>query len=169
MEKRVAGAQQLQQLQQLYVQIEDFYHRFKTVCAETESISAGQRMPEAAQQLNGVLQETEQAASTILTAGSMISELVDETDVSDDVKQKVQQQITLIFEASSFQDISGQRIKKVMRNLQDLEFQLYNLAKAARGEAFEPLPKENTGDILLNGPQLAADAPTQADIDALFS
>lgn len=154
-------------LLQLKQQLEDFYQRFRLICAETASISTASRVPDATLQLNDVLQETERAATTILTAGSTISHLV--STLPDEMKDAVQQQITLIYEASSFQDISGQRIKKVLHSLGMLESQLYNITLAAKGEDVAAIKDTTPANNLMNGPQLIDEAPSQADIDALFN
>jgi chemotaxis protein CheZ len=78
--------------------------------------------------------------------------------------------VTNIYEASAFQDITGQRITKIVRALQSLEEKLTSLASA-----FGPLdeavaPKAPAGDAaLLNGPQRETTAASQTDIDALFA
>ena len=76
--------------------------------------------------------------------------------------------VTKIYEASAFQDITGQRITKVVRALQSLEDKLASLADAF-GPAPGPGPATAEGDqALLNGPQLTKNASSQSDIDALF-
>jgi chemotaxis protein CheZ len=78
--------------------------------------------------------------------------------------------VTDIYEASAFQDITGQRITKIVRALQSLEEKLASLT-----DAFGPLeetqgPAKPEGDAaLLNGPQLQKTAASQTDIDALFA
>ena len=79
--------------------------------------------------------------------------------------------VTNIYEASSFQDITGQRITKVVRALQAMETKLATLVGAfgppESDEAFVAAAPE--GDArLLNGPQLDKNASRQTDIDALF-
>jgi chemotaxis protein CheZ len=77
---------------------------------------------------------------------------------------------TNIYEASAFQDITGQRITKIVRALQSLEEKL-----AALASAFGPLDETFVanapeGDAaLLNGPQMEKTAASQTDIDALFA
>ena len=77
--------------------------------------------------------------------------------------------VTNIYEASAFQDITGQRITKVVRSLQSMEDKLGSLMSA-----FGPLENAMAaaapeGDAaLLNGPQLGRNSSSQTDIDALF-
>ena len=79
--------------------------------------------------------------------------------------------VTNIYEASSFQDITGQRITKVVRALQSLEEKLGSLVGAVVPQGAEAPPAEEPeGDAaLLNGPQLETAANSQTDIDALFA
>jgi chemotaxis protein CheZ len=82
---------------------------------------------------------------------------------------KLTDAVTNIYEASAFQDITGQRITKIVRALQSLESKLDALVCA-----FGPLDEgesaqDRNGDAaLLNGPQLEKNASSQTDIDALF-
>lgn len=76
--------------------------------------------------------------------------------------------VTKIYEASSFQDITGQRITKVVRTLQSLENKLASLTEAF-GPIQDAVSAAPQGDeALLNGPQLKKSASSQSDIDALF-
>jgi chemotaxis protein CheZ len=77
--------------------------------------------------------------------------------------------VTQIYEASSFQDITGQRITKVVRALQSMETKLQALAGAFGRADFTPAAPVEGDAALLNGPQLAQSASSQDDIDALFA
>jgi chemotaxis protein CheZ len=78
--------------------------------------------------------------------------------------------VTRIYEASAFQDITGQRITKIVRALQHIESKLQTLVEECGGadDTAEGEP-EVTGDAaLLNGPQLGKNANSQTEIDLLF-
>jgi chemotaxis protein CheZ len=77
--------------------------------------------------------------------------------------------VTNIYEASAFQDITGQRIAKIVGALQSMESNLASLV-AAFGplEDDEQAPAPDGDATLLNGPQLQKNASNQTDIDALF-
>jgi chemotaxis protein CheZ len=82
--------------------------------------------------------------------------------------------VVRIFEACNFQDITGQRIDKVVRTLDFIEERVANMIQTWGSEAFINLPPpvevaENAEKQLLNGPQLEGKAISQADIDALFA
>lgn len=82
---------------------------------------------------------------------------------------------TRIYEACSFQDITGQRITKVVTTLKAIEQKVAQIVQAfGGGPAFSPSPSvaapAETGEgALLNGPQLPTAAMDQADIDQLLA
>lgn len=151
-------------LQALLVQIEELCGHFRQIREEAAGIADTSHMPDAALHLQDVLQATEEATCTIIDAMNTIGETA--SGLSDTrAKQKITDEVTRVYVACSFQDISGQRIKKVLRHLSALEEQLQRLSQTARREARQA----EGGDSLLNGPALNAEAPSQADVDALFA
>jgi chemotaxis protein CheZ len=80
-----------------------------------------------------------------------------------------------IFEACAFQDITGQRIAKVVNTLTFIEERLSSLQKVwgdTIGDvpADAPVEAAKTGEaILLNGPALAGEGINQSDVDALMN
>ena len=69
---------------------------------------------------------------------------------------------TRIYEACAFQDITGQRIAKVVAALQAIE------ARISRTREAVEAPPEPATPSLLNGPQVPGAGVSQSDIDALF-
>ncbi|NBX02816.1 MAG: chemotaxis protein CheZ, partial [Alphaproteobacteria bacterium] len=96
--------------------------------------------------------------------------------IGGEKEQQIMDATTRIYEACNFQDISGQRLTKVIKLLNSIEERVDKLndlfgtpeeAKAAANDAGkkdEPSPQD-----LLNGPQLSGQGTSQADIDALFN
>jgi chemotaxis protein CheZ len=88
-------------------------------------------------------------------------------------------EVMKIFEACSFQDITGQRITKVVKTLKDIESKVSSMLEviASRipglAEVEEALPEEDDtrseDEKLLNGPQMSDQAISQEDIDKLLS
>jgi len=120
-----------------------------------------------ADELEEIVTETARAANNIMDAAEAIERVA--ATVEPGASGALMDAVTKIYEASAFQDITGQRITKVVRTLQSLETKLASLT-----EAFGPA-KENGADsgpqgdeALLNGPQLKKNASSQSDIDALF-
>jgi chemotaxis protein CheZ len=82
--------------------------------------------------------------------------------------------VTRIFEACNFQDITGQRITKVVRTLKHIEGKIEVLIQAL-GEEVQKTHRSaaaadpNNEDSLLNGPQLPGNAIDQSEIDKLLA
>src|SRR5262249_2477744 len=77
------------------------------------------RIPSAGQELSAIVESTEQATNTIMEC----AEAVMAADASDPAAYKamVEAKMLIIFEACSFQDITGQRIAKVVETLEHIE------------------------------------------------
>jgi chemotaxis protein CheZ len=119
-------------------------------------------------ELGEILDETRRAADEIMGAAESIEALASGTD--PELSAALIKATTRIYEASAFQDITGQRITKVIKALQQIEHRLIALAEAC-GQAVEegvPSSAVKPVDRLLNGPQLAVNATSQDEIDRLF-
>jgi chemotaxis protein CheZ len=153
---------------ELYAQIEEICKSVQDIQTEAAGIALQSKQPDAAAHLNDVLQHTEDATMTILDTMAAIQETVDAGGA--DLSQKVSEHITRVYEACNFQDVSGQRIQKVLANWQIIENRLSKLSEMAK--SYGVMPPATTTPVnsnpLLNGPQLAVDAPDQASVDALF-
>ena len=82
----------------------------------------------------------------------------------------------VIFEACSFQDITGQRIAKVVETLQHIEDRVARFAEATRtrdaggfATADEAAKAARAEKLLLHGPQLAGQGVSQADVDSMLN
>ena len=127
-------------------------------------------IPAATDELDAVIKATEAATHSILSAAETLSALI--PDLTNGAGEIVGQVVTDIYEASTFQDISGQRINKVVRTLRQIEERLTRLADTLGVEPdLEPVEEKLAHDdpkSLLDGPQMPANANSQDDIDALF-
>lgn len=149
----------------LYAQIESLCSHFREIRSEAVGIVNTSQMPDATLHLNDVLQSTEEATTTILEAATNIGEAAGLLTGSAAAKQKIEDEVMRIFVACSFQDISGQRIKKVLRHLNTLEAQLLRLSQTARSQSGRVVED----DPLLSGPALSGEGPSQAEVDNLFA
>jgi chemotaxis protein CheZ len=134
-------------------------------------------LPTAADELDAIVGSTEQATNVILDSVEKIERA--SGALEGESKDAIGTAITNIYEACNFQDITGQRISKVVRTLKQIEDKVVGLVKAF-GDEIEraasvahtaPAAAADAADAdkaLLNGPQLPGNANTQADIDALF-
>jgi chemotaxis protein CheZ len=142
----------------------------------------GQNVSRMTHELDAVVAGTEQATQTILDmvedidqfATTMIEQAKNEGDQS--LGRAIQERVVKVFEACNFQDITGQRISKVVNTWKFIENHVEQMMEIWGGiDAFKEFipdaPPERAGDAaLLNGPKLAEDAghASQDDIDALF-
>jgi chemotaxis protein CheZ len=119
-----------------------------------------------ADELEEIVTETARAANNIMDAAEAIEGVA--ATLEPEANSALMAAVTKIYEASAFQDITGQRITKVVRVLQSLETKLDSLTEAF-GSTPELAGAGPQGDeALLNGPQLMKNASSQSDIDALF-
>ena len=128
----------------------------------------------AAIQLDAVMKATEEAAHGIMDAVDEIQNIVSASNLDKEVQNKITDATTRIYEACNFQDLTGQRINKVMKALEFTEAKINRLVKLFASDGtvnVEELTKATTereDAHLLNGPQLPSVAPSQSDIDAMF-
>ncbi len=138
---------------------------------------SAREIPDASNQLDAIVAATEEAAEKMMDVAEEIEALANTTGAAnDDFLPRMTDIATRIYEASSFQDITGQRISKVMRILQHLEQKLGSLAETLGDEdtsddapAVDPLGEIDDPKALLHGPQLPTEANSQDDIDALLA
>ncbi len=126
----------------------------------------GASLASTADELEEIVAETARAANEIMGAAETIEQLMPRVD--SDVSVQLLAAVTRIYEASAFQDITGQRITKIIRAVQDIEEKIETLVGACGDTLDAPLDPRSGDDALLNGPQLNKAANTQDDIDALF-
>jgi len=165
----------------LYQELEslaEYIHRAKAELAQLRSDDLQSRyIASATDELDAIVGATENATNSILDNAEKLEELARGLDPA--VGQKLSEATTAIFEACNFQDITGQRITKVVRALKHIEERIEALVSAfgpemAAARAAEPQPAKEPGakptdEELLNGPQMPDAAHDQAAIDALFN
>ena len=126
-------------------------------------------IPAATDELDAVVEHTATATNEILDACETLESLQSKLDEGS--AQALGNAVTRIYEACSFQDITGQRIAKVVSALKAIEarvgavtgsFSSLPAAVGRRADATE-------GEQLANGPQLPSNASSQADIDKLLA
>lgn len=136
-------------------------------------------LPTATDELDAIVSATADATHTILDAVESIERF--SNALPDGAGQPLGDHVVAIYQACSFQDITGQRINKVVKTLKQIESKVDQLlcafgdevaqqrtkaaAEVATAEKERQAARE---EHLLNGPQLPQEAVSQADIDALF-
>lgn len=130
---------------------------------------SSEHVPAATDELDAVVGEAERATGEILDAAEAIEAAV--TGLPETAQAAVADAVTRIYQACSFQDITGQRIQKVVVTLKSIEETVGAMVTVLDGgRAAKKQPLDTRPDAgLLNGPQLAGKGHSQAEIDALFS
>jgi chemotaxis protein CheZ len=129
------------------------------------------RLPMAHEELGSVVTATAGATNSIMTAAEEILGLPNDKNY----RAAVEARMNDIFEACTFQDITGQRISKVAEALRQLESRLTRFATAVNARdagGIDPAEVERRMRaelLILNGPQLKGPATAQDEIDALFA
>ena len=129
------------------------------------------QIPRAGRELDAIVQATEEATNTIMEAAETIM-AADASD-SEDYANTVNECVMSIFEACSFQDITGQRISKVVETLSVIEQRLHRIGEVWGVEEGQQLPPEEVrktseDDPGMSGPALAGEGIDQDDVDALL-
>ena len=157
---------------QLLAELEELGRTVASVRTEIAALSVDaitdSHIPLATDELDAIVAHTAAATEAILAC----CERLDALQLDGAAAATVQDVTTRIYEACSFQDITGQRIRKVVSTLKSIEAKIAALTdrfgSAERG-APEAVALAHPDDALLNGPQLPAAAMDQADIDALLA
>lgn len=173
------------ELERMQVEIADISGRIKTTKAEIAALrhprSEEDRLQEASEQLSAVVASTEEATNSIMNSAEGLEDLIAEmkAHTGDSFQQRRLQDmaelVVGIYEACNFQDLTGQRISKVVHALNFIEERVNAMMAAWNEREFEsmPLPEaihRKDGDLNLHGPAKGEDsaAMDQAAIDALF-
>lgn len=154
----------------------DFIQRAKDELATMRPKTMSEKhIASARDELDAVVAHTEEAAGRIMDVAEKLGEIASE--VEDARSERLLDLSTEIFEASSFQDITGQRVNKVVSVLHHLEERLQSLAVAIGDNTVEDeeiVIFDNQGEVvneeaLKHGPQLDGAGNSQDDIDALLA
>jgi chemotaxis protein CheZ len=131
----------------------------------------GSHIPSATDELDAIVAHTALATNAILETCETLDQVADKSE--GEAAAQLQLATTRIYEACSFQDITGQRITKVVTTLKLIERKVSHLVAtfgdATRAATVEDVVSPLDEASLLNGPQLPAAAMGQSDIDALLA
>ena len=127
-------------------------------------------IPFATDELDAIVAHTATATNAILSSCETLDDVA--TGLSGEPATKLQEATTQIYEACSFQDITGQRITKVVATLKTIEAKVAQIITTfgpAPSQQQESAEAEPTEAALLNGPQHPTVAMDQSDIDRLLA
>ncbi len=129
-------------------------------------------LPTAGDELTAIVGATERATNAILDAVERIEKSANQA--GGEHGASILADVTSIYEACNFQDITGQRISKIVSVLKEVDatvaslLESLNLPPVILNAGATAGPSRTGDEALLNGPQMPDAAPNQADIDALF-
>lgn len=131
------------------------------------------RIPEAGRELDAIVEATETATNSIMEAAEEIM-CADPSDAAA-YQELVSGKMIEIFEACTFQDITGQRISKVVSTLNYIDERVSAFVDKLRIPEGMEMPAEETAEerrareLILHGPQHEGEGVSQNDIDALLN
>jgi chemotaxis protein CheZ len=178
---------QIEQCEKLKVELDLIHDAINRTKGEIATLHAksfnGEEMAKVNGELGAVVGGTEQATQQILEAAEAIDQAasalgkVNSPDQQKILSEDIQERVVSIFEACNFQDLTGQRINKVMTTMKFIEshivvmMDIWGGVDAIKAHA-PPIVDTREGDArLLNGPKLDEDVghASQDDIDAMFN
>jgi chemotaxis protein CheZ len=110
-------------------------------------------------ELEAVVQATEAAANRIMEAAEAIGDWLRDGKNDPDSMVAVNEKVNAIFEACSFQDVTGQRIRRAIQHLQQVETMLTDMVPGTE------IPSPTVG-VVVSAPYNNAGAVTPAQAAA---
>ena len=174
----------MQEAMRLKVELDSIYEAIERTKREIATLryagTQGQEINRVTDELGAIVLGTETATNAILAAAERIDELSGNLAArlsggDQEFAREISDQVISIFEACNFQDITGQRISKVVNAMKFVEERVHEMIEIWGGlESFKDVetvePTRDGDDALLNGPALTTDKgiTSQDAIDALF-
>jgi chemotaxis protein CheZ len=162
---------------QIYREVQGLADYIQTVRREIAGLRPSEisvrHIPMATDELDAVVTATAEATGVILSAMKEVERLA--AGLPGEMTAPLDAIVVKVYEACSFQDITGQRITKVVKALRHIESKIDALLAVFGGDHLSniaPPPESAAVDAqasLLNGPQLPEAGNSQADIDALMA
>jgi chemotaxis protein CheZ len=160
------------QKEEIYYQIENILLQISELKKDISNLNAeilhDNFIPEMEIELESIIMQTEESVSGILDTVDKISEIAKKIQ-DDQIRGALLHKVTKILELCNFQDLTGQRIQKIIYHLSKIESIIFKMLHALRPENELKIPDhDEKNKSLLNGPQKKEDTPSQEDIDQFF-
>ncbi|WP_201451939.1 protein phosphatase CheZ [Rhodovarius lipocyclicus] len=120
-------------------------------------------------ELEAVVQATETAANTIMEATEAIQDWITSGRKDEASIEALSERVNSIFEACSFQDVTGQRIRRAIQHLQQVETMLEQIVPGSTLAAALPQVEVRNERSTVSEAAQAQPDMSQADIDALLN
>ncbi|MDP2800513.1 MAG: hypothetical protein Q8O26_01385 [Phreatobacter sp.] len=181
LESAVAVPRAAPDIDRVRMEIREMAHAIARTKAEIaaikpEGVDAGTgHFEDASVELDAIVQATATATGDILSAAETIQEIawtLREMGAEGEVCDLIDTKTTDIYTACSFQDITGQRTRKVIGVLRFLEDRIDSMmaiwgeGRAPTGPAPRPVSSEEAS--LLNGPAKPGEGLIQSDVDMML-
>jgi chemotaxis regulatin CheY-phosphate phosphatase CheZ len=135
--------------------------------------TSNNRINLATEELDEIVRSTERATSDILNAAEAVLKLAGEVSpIAAEKAAELSAQATEILTACSFQDLTGQRITKVVNTLRYLEQRVNAMIEIwgiESGKALDEQADKRPDAHLLNGPARPGQEKSQSEIDAILN
>ncbi|MEE1655350.1 protein phosphatase CheZ [Microvirga sp. CF3062] len=176
----------MQEALRLKAELDSIYEAIERTKREIATLryagAQGKEITRVTDELGAIVTGTETATNSILAAAERIDDLSSNLSSrlagsDQDIAREILDHVISIFEACNFQDITGQRISKVVGAMKFVEERVHHMMEIWGGmESFKDIEtiddaKRQGEKALLNGPALAYDngVTSQDAIDALFN
>jgi chemotaxis protein CheZ len=174
------------EIERIQVDIADISGRIKATKAEMAALrhplANEDKFHQASAELNAVVTATEHATNAIMATAEAMEEIIHELRAQlpegyqSSRVNDMNELVVRIYEACNFQDLTGQRITKVVRALTFIEERVDAMMGVWHRKEFETMPlppgtAHRDGDLELHGPNDANPKTgmiSQDDIDKLF-
>lgn len=160
----------MDEIHSVKVIIETLRHELHTLAPSDISDS---HIPDATDELDAVVKMTEEATEKIMSSCEAVQ--ADIGSLPPAQGEVITGHMMAIFEACTFQDITGQRISKVVNALKNIDAKIRVLSSILESHLFyNEMPRINndlpydTAQSLMNGPQLPGRGMSQSDIDDIL-
>ena len=176
----VKASEELEKLRQELQELSDVILETRREIASLQSSKSGQKLNSMTDQLDAVVGDTETATNAILEAVEMIEdkneslELHASTPEETECIEAISSSVMKIYEACNFQDVTGQRISKVVTTLAFVDERISKMIDILGGEEelqdleVVELEAHFDEDVELSGPQPDGHEISQDEIDSLF-
>jgi len=170
--QRVSSTQSVDNF--LLKDIEQLKQTIDTMRSDLNGANPGKiqsHIPGAEDELDAIVKTTESATNEIMAACEAIQQEIEQNPLQETAR--IESEIIRIVEACTFQDITGQRIGKIIQSLKEIDQQATELSLVLRKRFSDlteaPEPARKNEDSLLNGPQLPGQGISQEEIDNLLN
>lgn len=163
----------------ILAEVEDLGRYIETTKNEISVLKVGDitnsHIPAATDELDAIVIHTAMATDVILEECEALDRVAEQLrllpgNAEQASGARLQEATTRIYEACSFQDITGQRVSKIVQTLKKIEEKIESIrASFAVNEEDFTEPMAAIDADLLNGPQLPSAAMEQSDIDKIMN